>query len=88
MVDTFGKLDRDKSRADEKLFRHLVEAHGLDGDGAELLTALADEHELVRISEIFLRPSLVDASPDAKRWSADDVARLRRRVGFPESPPS
>ena len=81
MVDsTSGKLDRQKSRADERLFRHLGKAHHLSNRELELLTALADEHELVRLSEIFVRPSLIDTSPDDKRWTLDQVATLHHKL--------
>ncbi len=69
-----------RSRADERLFRHLAEVHGLDDDDIELLASIADHQRLVRISEIFLRPSLFSVNPDAERWPARDLVRIRQRI--------
>ena len=51
--------DWQSHRADEKLFRHLARTHELDSDEIEQLVAIADHFRLVRLSEIFLRPSLL-----------------------------
>ena len=69
-----------KGRADERLFRHLAEVHGLEKDDVELLVSLADHHQLVRIAEIFLRPSLFSLNPDAERWPARNLVRIRQRI--------
>lgn len=69
-----------QARADERLFRHLGAIHDLDRRQLELLIALADHHRLVRISEIFVRPSLLGTNPDPEEWSDAELAAVQRRV--------
>ncbi len=66
-----------RRRSDEKLFRQLCDAHQLRAEQRRLLGALADRYRLVRISEIFVRPSLFTASPDRGSWSDQKVSELR-----------
>ena len=75
------RFDRwQKGRADDRLFRHLAEVHGLEKDDMGLLVSLADHHRLVRVAEIFLRPSLFSVNPDEQRWPARDLVRIRQRI--------
>ena len=69
-----------KVRADVRLFRHLSRIHDLTTEDMEILTALADHHRLVRLSEIFVRPGLFEDSPDPQRWDFACVQELRRRL--------
>ncbi|MEE8142338.1 MAG: hypothetical protein V3T77_04500 [Planctomycetota bacterium] len=68
------------ARADLRLFRHLSRVHRLATDEVELLLALADQHCLVRASEIFLRPGLFSGTPDGQRWRSSQVRELGRRL--------
>ena len=69
-----------RARADERLFRHLAAVHRLDPRDLELLTALADQHHLVRVAEIFVRPSLFEENPDPRRWSDSQLEEIRQRI--------
>lgn len=71
-----------RQRSDLRLFRHLARHLDVDADEQQLLVAIADRHGLVRVSEIFLRPSLVTHSPEPTRWTHARVGDLRRRL-FP-----
>ena len=69
-----------RGRADQRLYRHLGQTHRLGSEELELLTALADHHRLVRLSEIFVRPGLFNGSPDPSRWGPREVRALRDRI--------
>ncbi|MGE3166108.1 MAG: hypothetical protein AB7O52_14470 [Planctomycetota bacterium] len=77
-----------RQRADSRLFRHLAHALELDLDDQELLVAIADQHQLVRTSEVFLRPTLFAQSPLPDRWSDARLAALRQRLFDPHLAPS
>ena len=68
------------ARADLRLFRHLSRVHRLALEEVELLIALADQHRLVRVSEIFLRPGLFSGTPDGQRWKSSQVRQLGQRL--------
>ena len=76
-----------QNRDDTRLFQHLAEVHELDRSQQELLAAIAERENVVRLSEIFVRPALVERSPDPSRWPAPEVKRLRKRLfGGPQPP--
>lgn len=69
-----------KSRADERLFGHLCQVFRLEREEAQMLIELADAHELVRLSEIFVRPGLFATDRRPPQLAAENVARLARRI--------
>ncbi|MEM7164327.1 MAG: hypothetical protein AAF581_02630 [Planctomycetota bacterium] len=69
-----------RTRADERLFHHLSELFELEARDEDVLISLADEHRLVRISEIFVRPSLWQSSPDPRNYSDAEIGKLHTRV--------
>jgi len=73
--------ERERRRADERLFRHLGAVHSLDDEDLALLEAIAAEEEFARKCDIFVRPSRIVASPDPERWSPARVESLRSRLG-------
>ena len=75
-----------RARADQRLFRHLAAVHRLDPADMELLAAVADQHQLVRLAEIFVRPSLLATNPDPQRWADAQLATLRARIGTAGEP--
>ena len=69
-----------QNRDDVRLFQHLADVHEPDPAQQELLGAIAERESVVRLSEIFVRPALVERSPDPSRWPAPEVKRLRQRL--------
>jgi len=72
-----------RRRADYRLFRELCDAHQLASRQRHLLTALADRYRLVRLSEIFVRPSLYITSPDRGTWSNAEIRDLKSLLFAP-----
>ncbi|MFN0059127.1 MAG: hypothetical protein ACKVX7_11765 [Planctomycetota bacterium] len=67
-------------RADRALFDRLCVAHGLDAEDRELLIDLADHHGLVRMSQVFMRPSLFRGNVGTGRESTERLTKLRERL--------
>lgn len=78
---TLGKRFRtwQKQRADGRLFQHLCQLRELDKSDVDLLTALAERHGLVRLSEVFVRPSLFAGKPEAPS-DGSRLEQLRLRL--------
>ena len=72
-------------RADSQLFRALARAHGLSRVERQVLVHLADGEQLVRTSEVFVRPSLFESSADARRIPVETLEKLAQRL-FGELP--
>ena len=77
-----------RTRADERLFKHLAELFKLERRDEDVLIGLADEHKLVRISEVFVRPSLWKKSPDPRSYPDKEMTALRQRVFGGQAQPS
>ncbi len=65
-----------RNRSDYKLFQHLSEVHELTSKQKDILVSIANRHKLVRISEIFVRPSLFALSPNLKKYSNEELMEL------------
>ena len=72
-------------RADEKLFRQLARVHELGPEDMEQLVAIADHYRLVRLSEVFVRPSLLQGTNLPNGPTLIDRQRLSRKI-FGELP--
>jgi len=72
---------RERERRDQALFNHLGAAHRLEAEEIALLEALGEQHRFTRRCDIFVRPALIDATPDPERWTEHQVERLRQRLG-------
>ena len=77
------RRERDRQRADERLFSHLGAIHRLDEEDLALLEAIAATADLRRRSDIFVRPSRIVRSPEPDRWPAARVRALAVRLGEP-----
>ncbi len=71
------RRERERAQKDETLFAHLGLVHKLEEDDLDLLTAIAEKLEFTRKSDIFVRPSVIETSPDLTRWSLAKVKRIR-----------
>jgi len=73
-TDTPGarrRRERERSRLDDALFRHLGDIHELSSEE--------------RRSDIFVRPSVIAESPDHDRWPVSQVRRVARLLSTGES---
>ena len=69
-----------KNRADERLFRHLASVFELESREEEILIAVADVNQTVRLSEVFVRPSLLQKNPEPGEFDDREVVQLRNRI--------
>ena len=82
------KRERDRARQDDALFQHLGALHRLEEEDFDLLTAIAAKAGFTRKSDVFVRPSVIERSPDLERWSSARTKRLRTVLeGAPPAPP-
>ncbi|MGA1202112.1 MAG: hypothetical protein ACO4BJ_03925 [Planctomycetota bacterium] len=87
-TDTPGarrRRERERSRLDDALFRHLGDIHELSSEERALLGAIASERGFPRRSDIFVRPSVIAESPDHDRWPVSQVRRVARLLSTGES---
>ena len=77
------KRERERARQDATLFAHLGAIHKLEEDDLDLLTAIAAAAEFTRKSDIFVRPSVIEVTPDPARWPLAKVKRLRKLLAGP-----
>ena len=82
------RREKEREKQDSALFDHLAQVHRLSEEDQDLLTAIAAEREFSRRSDMFVRPSLIERTPDPDRWSPAQVRRVAETLAGPVRHPT